>query len=146
MLSRFTRRRFLQTSLAALAGQSLFANQSALAKSLTDLAGKTGNPQPPNVLFVVFDDLNDWVNCLGGYPGTIHTPNMDALAASGTLFSNAHCAIPLCNASRTSTLTGLSPLQTNVFYNTTQWRDNPGMKNTLTLPHRFQQHGYRTVG
>ena len=24
--------------------------------------------QPPNVLFLVVDDLNDWVGCLGGHP------------------------------------------------------------------------------
>ena len=157
MPTRFSRRRFLQASLAAfasqsllsgqstLAGQSALAGQNALAKSLDSLAAATGKPSP-NILFVVFDDLNDWVNCLGGYPGTIHTPNIDALAASGTLFTNAHTAIPLCNASRTSTLTGLSPLQTQVFYNTTQWRELPHLKQTLTLPQQFRAKGYRTVG
>jgi arylsulfatase A-like enzyme len=150
MPNRLSRRRFLQAALATLASggafaETVFAQNSVLAKT-PDQSSNKKNTQPPNVLFVVFDDLNDWVNCLGGYLGTIHTPNMDALAASGTLFTNAHCAIPLCNASRTSTLTGLSPLQTKVLYNTTKWRDIPAMKNTQTLPQYFQAKGYRTVG
>src|SRR5580704_1780640 len=70
----------------------------------------TASPQPlsshPNVLFIVIDDLNDWVGCLGGNPQA-HTPNIDALAARGTLFANAHCQSPLCNPSRSSVMTCL---------------------------------------
>lgn len=129
-----SRRRFLQASLAAAAvGMGIKTAAAAPATA-------------PNILFIALDDLNDWVNCLGGYPGTVHTPNIDALAASGTLFTNAHCAIPLCNASRTSTLTGLSPLQTQVFYNTTRWHNVPTMKNAVPIPKLFRHHGYRTIG
>ena len=38
----------------------------------------------PNVLFISVDDLNDWIGCLGGHPQA-KTPNIDRLAASGTL-------------------------------------------------------------
>ena len=31
--------------------------------------------QPPNVLFLAVDDLNDWVGCLGGHPQA-KTPNV----------------------------------------------------------------------
>lgn len=134
MKERFSRRYFLQASLAALATARLAGN--SIAKDASR----------PNILFIAFDDLNDWVGCLGGYPGKIHTPNIDALAASGTLFTNAHCAIPLCNASRTSTLTGRSPLQTQVFYNNTHWRDMPALQHATTLPQLFRNNGYRAVG
>ena len=50
----------------------------------------------PNVLFIAIDDLNDWIGCLGGHPQA-KTPNLDRLAASGTLFTNAHCPAPACN-------------------------------------------------
>ena len=53
-------------------------------------------PSRPNVLFIAVDDLNDWVNCMGGRKG-VHTPNIDRLAARGVLFTNAHCAAPSCN-------------------------------------------------
>ncbi|MCA9210281.1 MAG: sulfatase-like hydrolase/transferase, partial [Planctomycetales bacterium] len=68
----------------------------------------------PNVLFIAIDDLNDWIGCLDGHP-LAKTPHMDALAARGTLFTNAHCQAPLCNPSRTSLLTGLRPSTTGVY-------------------------------
>src|SRR5262245_33046404 len=68
----------------------------------------------PNVLFIAIDDLNDWVGCLGGHPQT-KTPNLDRLAARGTLFRNAHCQAPLCNPSRNSLLTGLRPSTTGIY-------------------------------
>lgn len=128
-----SRRRFLQASLATMAAS-------------ISTKGISGTSRPPNILFVVFDDLNDWVGCLGGYPGTVYTPNIDALAANGTLFTNAHCAVPLCNASRTSTLTGLSPLRTGAFYNDTQWRQLPTTKNAIPIPQLFRNNGYRAIG
>ena len=62
----------------------------------------------PNVLMIVVDDMNDWVGCLDGHPDT-QTPHIDRLAKRGILFTNAHCAAPVCNPSRVATLTGLSP-------------------------------------
>ncbi|MSU49852.1 MAG: sulfatase, partial [Opitutus sp.] len=49
----------------------------------------------PNVLFIAIDDLNDWAGCLGGHPQA-RTPNLDRLAASGTLFTNTQCPAPWC--------------------------------------------------
>ena len=76
--------------------------------------------QRPDVLLLCVDDMNDWVGCLHGYPG-VHTPNIDRLAARGTLFSNAHCASPVCNPSRTAILTGLAPHRSGV-YDNRLWR------------------------
>ena len=61
--------------------------------------------QRPDVLLLCVDDMNDWVGCLDGYPG-VSTPNIDRLAACGTLFGNAHCPSPVCNPSRSAILTG----------------------------------------
>ena len=41
--------------------------------------------EPCNVLFIPVDDLNDWISCLGGHPDC-KTPNIDRLAARGTIF------------------------------------------------------------
>ena len=62
----------------------------------------------PNVLFISIDDLNDWIGCMGGHPQAV-TPNFDRLAASGVLISNAHCAAPACNPSRTAVMFGVRP-------------------------------------
>ena len=61
---------------------------------------------PPDVVFMIVDDLNDWIGAMGGHPQS-KTPNLDALAEEGVLFTNAHCNAPQCGPSRTSFLHGL---------------------------------------
>ena len=99
--------------------------------------------QPPNVLFIAIDDLNDWVGCLGGHPQA-QTPNIDALAKSGTLFSNAHTQSPLCNPSRTSILTGLRPSTTGIYGLAPWFRNLTEFQDLVSLPQHFAQNGYRT--
>ncbi len=97
----------------------------------------------PNVLFIAIDDLNDWIGCLGGHPD-VKTPNLDRLAQRGTLFTNAHCSAPLCNASRASLMTGLLPSTTGVYSNRQPFRRV--RPDAVTLPMHFMEHGYRAVG
>ncbi|MBN1909698.1 MAG: sulfatase [Pirellulales bacterium] len=56
----------------------------------------TERPVSPNVLFFAVDDTRDWVNCLGGYQGAVHTPNIDRRAKRSMLFTNAHYASSKC--------------------------------------------------
>src|SRR6478672_11100150 len=99
---------------------------------------------PPNVLFIAIDDLNDWIGCLGGHPQA-KTPNIDRLAKRGILFSNAHCAAPLCNPSRAAVFSGRQPFETGVFAN-----DETNIRTIqpdLTLiPQYFKNSGYQTFG
>lgn len=99
----------------------------------------------PNVLFIAIDDLNDWVGCLGGHPDA-KTPHIDRLASQGVLFTNAHCAGPVCNPSRTALLTGLRPSSTGVYGNGDKWRTYPATKHAVTLPAYFRDNGYRSYG
>src|SRR5205085_2174343 len=94
---------------------------------------------PPNVLFIAIDDLNDWVGCLGGHPQA-HTPNIDKLAACGTLFANAHCQAPLCNPSRSSIMTGLRPSTTGIYSLRPGIRDVDATRASITLPQHFAAH------
>jgi arylsulfatase A-like enzyme len=89
------------------------------------------------------DDLNDWIGVLGGHPQTI-TPNLDRLARSGVLFSNAHCQAPACNPSRASLMTGIRPTTSAVYRNGDLWRD--GLPDAVTLPEHFRASGYYVVG
>ena len=100
---------------------------------------------PPDVLFISIDDLNDWVGVLGGHPQAI-TPNIDALAARGMLFTNAHAPSTLCNPSRTAIFTGLAPSTTGVYGNAPNWRTVDRLEGIPTIPKYFQQRGYRTFG
>ncbi len=97
----------------------------------------------PNVLSISVDDMNDWVGCLGGYPG-VHTPNIDALASRGALFRDAHCTSPICNPSRTSILTGKRPTTTGIYRNDQFWR--PVHPDLVTLPMCFRENGYYAAG
>jgi arylsulfatase A-like enzyme len=99
----------------------------------------------PNVLFIAIDDLNDWIGCLGGHPDA-KTPNIDRLAAQGVLFTNAHCAGPVCNPSRTALLTGIRPSTSGVYDNGDEWRQSAVLKDAVTLPAHFRDHGYRAYG
>jgi choline-sulfatase len=101
----------------------------------------TDRPQRPHILMIAIDDLNDWVGCLGGHP-QVQTPNIDRLAAAGTLFTNAHCQSPLCNPSRTSVLTGLRPSTTGI-YGLSPWiRQVPELAELKTLPQALSELGY----
>jgi arylsulfatase A-like enzyme len=97
----------------------------------------------PNVLFIAMDDLNDWVGCMGGHPQTI-TPNLDRLAASGVLFTNAHCPAPACNPSRSAIFTGRAPNRSGLYDNRQSMRQI--MPNEEIIPQYFRNHGYRATG
>jgi arylsulfatase A-like enzyme len=98
----------------------------------------------PNVLLIAIDDLNDWVGCLGGHPQA-RTPNIDALANRGTLFTNAHCQAPICNPSRTSAMLSLRPSTTGIYRNSPWFRSTRQNRDRVTLPQYFRQHGYQTL-
>ena len=99
----------------------------------------------PNILFIAIDDLNDWIHCLGGHPD-IRTPNLDRLANTGVLFTNAHCPSPLCNASRASLMTGIRPSTSGVYKNSHPWRKSAVLKDSKTIPQHFRAHGYTALG
>jgi len=101
--------------------------------------------QPPNVVFIAVDDLNDWTGCLGGRDG-VHTPNLDRLAARGVLFTNAHCAAPACNPSRVAIMTGVRPSTSGVYRNAQSWRSAPRLAHAITIPEHFRAGGYTAVG
>ena len=112
--------------------------------ALLFILGPLSNAQAkPNVLFLAIDDLNDWIGCLGGHP-QVKTPNLDKLAARGTLFTNAHCQAPVCNPSRTSVLLGLRPSTTGIYSLQPSFKKVPKYANHVTIPRVFRLNGYNT--
>ncbi|MEO2021040.1 MAG: sulfatase-like hydrolase/transferase, partial [Pirellulaceae bacterium] len=98
----------------------------------------------PNVLFLAVDDMKDWVNCLGGYEGTVQTPNIDQLAERGMLFRKAYCVSPVCAPSRAAIMTGKRPSTTGLYGNG-HWL-LPNYPDVVTLPAHFRQNGYHVAG
>ncbi len=64
---------------------------------------------PPNVVFILVDDLGYSDVGYMNHKLGIQTPNIDALAASGWIFTEAYAAAPVCSPTRASILTGKSP-------------------------------------
>lgn len=63
-------------------------------------------PSRPNIVFFFCDDLG-WgdISCLNP-ESKIHTPHIDALAASGMCFTDAHAGSAVCTPSRYTLMTG----------------------------------------
>jgi iduronate 2-sulfatase len=93
---------------------------------------------PYNVLFISVDDLNLDIGVYGHQ--LVKTPNIDRLASKGILFRNAYCQYPLCNPSRASIMTGLTPAKTGVYDLATHFRKN--IPDVITLPQLFKNNGY----
>ncbi|MGB7317010.1 MAG: sulfatase-like hydrolase/transferase, partial [Planktotalea sp.] len=72
--------------------------------------------QRPNILFICTDQQRaDSLGCTGA-PWAV-TPNLDALAAGGTLFENCYVQNPLCSPSRASLFTGKYPSNHGLYAN-----------------------------
>ena len=61
--------------------------------------------KPTNLIFIMSDEHNKRVLGCYGHP-MIKTPNLDALAARGTRFTNAYTNCPICVPARASFATG----------------------------------------
>ena len=99
-------------------------------------------PVKPNVLFIALDDLRPALACAGD--PYAKTPNIDALAASGTAFTRAYCQQAVCSPSRSSLLTGRRPDSTKVYDLVTHFRK--ALPDVVTLPQHFKNNGYYSHG
>ncbi len=94
--------------------------------------------QHPNVLFLISDDLNNFLGCYGD--SRAKTPHVDRLAARGVRFERAYCAFPLCGPSRNSLLTGLYPNSTGILANAQIFRQT--IPSQHSMPQAFRLEGY----
>ncbi len=116
-----------------------------MAKAADKLASR------PNVVVILADDAG--LMDFGAYGGEAHTPNMDALAARGAMFTQFR-ASPLCSPSRAMLLTGmdnhLTGFATIPEVLPSEQRGKPGYSMALepgvrTLADRLRKLGYRTL-
>ncbi len=97
--------------------------------------------EPPrqNVLFIMADDYRPE---LASYGSAAVTPNLNRLAKRAVQFDRGYCQQALCNASRSSMLTGLRPDTLGLYNNGTHFRELK--PDAMTLPLWFKDHGYTT--
>lgn len=125
--------------------RSLFILKCVLAVAsvlATNVVSRGADKKRPDVVFIIVDDLNDWVGCLGGHPAA-KSPNIDAFAAQGMLFSQAYCNAPQCRPSRTSLNYGVFPFKTGTYFNARYARET-GIE-TPSMQQFFSDHGYRVA-
>ncbi len=125
--------------LFATVSLGLSINHSSWAKS-------------PNILIILADDMGYGdMGCMGSQ--LLATPNLDALAESGVLCSQAYVASPVCSPSRAGLLTGRDPRRFGYQGNLNMSADNYATRpEILGLPpgeHTLGDHlraaGYSTA-
>ena len=104
---------------------------------------KQDRTEPLNVIAIVVDDQG-WAD-MSAYehsPADVSTPNMDRLAKSGVLFTQAYCAAPICSPARAGWMTGRNPARwdAKASFNC----GLPGPK-TPTLAELLKKRGYATA-
>jgi len=97
----------------------------------------------PNIILMVADDHG---LDIGKYGNTaIKTPNLDALADDGVIFTNAFCTTASCAASRSVILTGLYNHANGTYGHTHGCHHFACFDNVITLPALLNKAGYRTA-
>ncbi|MCF7817302.1 MAG: sulfatase [Kiritimatiellales bacterium] len=69
------------------------------------MAGRSAEPERPNIVFILADDLG--YGDVGAYGcKDIQTPNLDQLAATGVRLTDGYASAPYCGPSRAGLMTG----------------------------------------
>ena len=123
-MSKLSRREFFQASSA---GAAVAASSAAVSSR-------------PNVLLIMADQFR-W-DAMGAFGNSvIRTPNLDAIAAGGTRFTECWAQHPVCMPSRASIFTGRYPSVHGVRSNGV-----PLSRHETTMAQAFLKNGYRTGG
>ena len=109
-----------------------------------------GESKKPNIVLILIDDLG--LTDLQAFGGEIDTPNMDALANEGMMFTNYHTTSE-CAPSRAMLLTGMDNHNTwlPMIPEVLPWKyhDTPGYEgylrdDALTIAEMLKPAGYKT--
>lgn len=125
----------------------LFALLGSLSCVLvgTGVTTPTAPTQPPNIVYILADDLGYGDISAYNPAGKITTPNLDRLAAQGMRFTDAHSPSSVCTPTRYALLTGRYPWRSRLPVGVLR-----GYSRTLieasrpTVASLLKQHGYQT--
>ena len=96
-----------------------------------------------NVVLFVTDDQGQDAGCYGN--SVIQTPNLDAIASDGTLFTHAFCTTASCSASRSVILSGLHNHANGQYGHQHSYHKFNAYTNIVGLPNYLTKAGYRTA-
>lgn len=95
-----------------------------------------------NILLIIAHDLGQHISPYGVH--TVNTPNLERMAAQGTLFEHNYCTSPGCSPSRAAIFTGRYPHSNGVMGLTHAdflWHFNEGEKHLAQV---LKENGYDT--
>ncbi len=124
------------------------ANLLAIAPFMGAHAEGTNNSERPNIIIFLADDMG---YADAGFTGAtdIKTPNLDALAASGVVFTQGYATHPFSGPSRAGILSGRYQqrfgFEENPAYDPANYELGISVDETL-FPARLQEAGYTTGG
>jgi len=98
-----------------------------------------------NIIFFITDDEGRTLGCYGDSVAV--TPNVDRLAADGTLFLNAYATTASCSASRSVVMSGLHNHKNGQYGHQHHFHKFASFHNvvSLSLPRVLANAGYRTA-
>ena len=100
--------------------------------------------RPPNFVVIFCDDMGYADIGPFGAKG-YKTPNLDRLAADGTVFQHAYCTTASCSASRSVILTGLHNHSNGQYGHQHSYHNFHTRKSVRSLPVLLSAAGYRTA-
>ena len=132
-----------RTAIATVAGTAaLAATEFALGKTGRAVKAALGSPQPKsNFLLITFDALNaEDLSLYGNKLPT--TPNIDAFASKGTVFTNFYSGSTFTTPSVATMMMGVYPSESGVYQLQGRVRAENAEKS---LPHAMRAGGYHTA-
>ena len=101
--------------------------------------------QPPNIVFVLFDDIGYGQPKSYRADSAFKTPNLDHLAKEGMRFTDAHSAAANCTPTRYGVLTGRYPSRIGQFGVLKTYSAPIIPKSRLTVASFLKGRGYHTA-
>ncbi len=93
----------------------------------------------PNIVYICSDQHSFRYTGYAGHP-LVKTPNMDRVAATGTVFANAYCGSPVCVPARACLMTGMYPSDVGSYCNSTPWDGSHPTWGTRLTERGYQCH------
>ena len=141
---------FFRSRLSILVGLVLVVWMSGCNRQSTETNAEKPSGSRPNILLIVADDLG--YSDVGVYGSEIATPNIDALASEGVMFTQFH-VWPNCGPTRGAMMTGVDPHRAGMASNHGGAAENqkgmPGYEGHLrndvvTISQLMRDAGYHT--
>jgi arylsulfatase A-like enzyme len=134
------------TSRRARFGALTLGVAATALTAMPGLSAPLSGHRPPNIVFIVADDLGYDQTSLYGRAGAIPTPNIDAIAGDGIRATQGYVASPVCSPSRSAMLTGREPARVGADSNFLARARNERMPTDTYLKHLPPQYTSMAIG